>query len=148
MSRENIIITAYGLIVWNNSLLVTNENNRRGWKLPGGWINPGESIEEGLTREIAEELGVRLQPTKFVGFWQYITQHDHRLRFNYLMETAKLPEVIVDGKEVLSVEWVNKRDPSLREVKRFFRPYFFEPVLAWLEGNASDIAQARRIIRG
>ncbi len=32
-----------------------------GWELPGGKIDPGESAAEALHREIAEELGVRVE---------------------------------------------------------------------------------------
>ncbi len=32
-----------------------------GWELPGGKVDPGESVLEALHREIAEELGVRIE---------------------------------------------------------------------------------------
>lgn len=55
--------------------LVTNEENKillvkspwRGWEYPGGLIEPGESFETALKREIREESGVEAEITGFVG---------------------------------------------------------------------------------
>lgn len=35
------------------------------WDLPGGFLNPGEDMEESLKREIKEELGVDIEEVKY-----------------------------------------------------------------------------------
>ena len=55
--------------------LVTNDKGEillvnspwRGWEYPGGLIEPGESFQEALHREVREEAGVEIEITGFVG---------------------------------------------------------------------------------
>ena len=55
--------------------LVTNEKGEillvnspwRGWEYPGGMIEPGESFEQALKREVREESGMEVEITGFVG---------------------------------------------------------------------------------
>lgn len=43
---------------------------RRGWEIPGGIIDEGESVIEGTLREVREEAGVEVEITGFAGFYQ------------------------------------------------------------------------------
>ena len=55
--------------------LVTNDAGRillvnspwRGWEYPGGLIEPGETFQQALHREVWEESGVEIEITGFVG---------------------------------------------------------------------------------
>ena len=38
------------------------QHPRRGWVMPGGGVEPGETIRAGAVRELREETGVELQP--------------------------------------------------------------------------------------
>ena len=50
-----------GAVVSENRLLLVRRASRRGrgnWQVPGGFIEPDETIEEAVVREVKEEAGV------------------------------------------------------------------------------------------
>ena len=49
-------------------LLIQRTDNGR-WCLPGGSLDPGESVEECCIREVFEETGLHINITRFVGVY-------------------------------------------------------------------------------
>ena len=47
------------------------ENERGEWELPGGKLEPGESPEECVAREIREELDLRVEVGPLLDAWLY-----------------------------------------------------------------------------
>ena len=48
-------------IAFSGDEFVMVRNRRRGWEMPGGVVESGESAEEAVSREFIEETGMRLR---------------------------------------------------------------------------------------
>lgn len=60
------------IIVQEKNILLTQrgiEPHKGKWDLPGGFLELGEHPVEGLHREIAEELGAKVEIVKFIGHY-------------------------------------------------------------------------------
>ena len=63
--------------------LVTNEKGEillvnspwRGWEYPGGLIEPGETFQQALRREVLEESGAEIEITGFVGICKNVERN-------------------------------------------------------------------------
>jgi 8-oxo-dGTP pyrophosphatase MutT (NUDIX family) len=50
-------------------LLLARRADTRNWELPGGKVEPGESVVDAAVREVAEETGVRISVTGLSGVY-------------------------------------------------------------------------------
>jgi ADP-ribose pyrophosphatase YjhB (NUDIX family) len=84
------------------------------WSLPGGALEVGETLEEGVRREVFEETGLRVNPEAIVEVFERITRDAdgrteyHYVLIDYLCRVAEGQARASD--DVSAVAWVSLRD--------------------------------------
>lgn len=56
-------------VVREGRVLLVQERMDRKWCMPGGWADVGESPATAVAREVREESGLLVRPTKVLGVW-------------------------------------------------------------------------------
>jgi 8-oxo-dGTP diphosphatase len=80
------------------------------WSLPGGLVDLGETTEEAVRREIAEECGLTVRLAGITGVVDRIVRDDEgRVRYHYvLVDYLAYPQsgVVAAGTDAAEVRWV------------------------------------------
>lgn len=69
MELPTHIVAAGGIILNAENKVLLVKNPRKGWEYPGGEIENGETIIDGLKREIKEESGIDADVVNVVGIY-------------------------------------------------------------------------------
>jgi mutator protein MutT len=70
MEKSAYPVSVKGVLVRSGRVLLVR-NEREEWELPGGRIEPGETPEHCVTREIEEESGLPVQVAEILDAWVY-----------------------------------------------------------------------------
>jgi len=55
------------------------------WSIPGGMLELGEGLAEGVQRELKEETGLDVEPLEIVAAFDRITREGERVKYHYVI---------------------------------------------------------------
>ena len=120
MSRcEQVELTTLCLIYKEGKLLLQNRVKKdwQGWTLPGGHIEPGESIVEAVKREIKEETGLTVNSAELRGVKQFPIDEGRYIVF--LFRTDDFTGELLSSEEG-KMQWFDRSElPALNTVSDF-----------------------------
>jgi 8-oxo-dGTP diphosphatase len=72
MTGPKHIVSAAAIVLNEKKELLLIKGPRRGWEMPGGQVEVGESLTDAVIRETKEESGIDIEVIKFCGIFQNI----------------------------------------------------------------------------
>jgi 8-oxo-dGTP diphosphatase len=94
------------------------------WSFPAGFVDPGETIDQAIIREVTEETGISCQVKDILAIRSGVIQE--KISDNLIIfELGYLSgEIVVDPKELEDVKWLSKeellQDPNTSQMILFF----------------------------
>ena len=111
MRTESVELTVLCLIHKNGRYLLQDriKNDWKGYTLPGGHIEPGESIVDAVIREMQEETGLTICHPRLCGVKQFPLEEGRYIVF--LFETEEF-EGDLRSSEEGTMHWIDERELS------------------------------------
>lgn len=112
MSKYDFNVRVTGVLVENNKILLVKQkvSEKRNWSLPGGKLEQGETLEQGIIREMKEETGLDVEIIRLLYLCDVSASDNTLLHITFLLKRVdgdiKLPTNEFETNPIYEVEFV------------------------------------------
>ncbi|MFZ2190506.1 MAG: NUDIX hydrolase [Candidatus Magasanikiibacteriota bacterium] len=104
-----------------NKILHIRRNDIDIWETPGGRLEPKETPEQAIIREVKEEVGLDIKVEKLSGI--YVRPHNNGIIFNFVCSVIPGSIIVLSKEEARDVEWFD-----IDEIPKNSSPYKTERI--------------------
>ena len=113
----DFMVRPTGILIENGNILLVKQDvtDTRHWSLPGGRLEPGETVGKCLVRELKEETGLDISVKELLYVCDRFTKDNHVLHMTFLIART--------GEKLKTLNWTHKdrhassSSKEIREVK-------------------------------
>lgn len=110
------ILGVGGVVINGNRVLLIRRGReplKGEWSIPGGMLELGESLKEGVAREVWEETGLKVRPLEMLLAFDRIQKNGDRVQYHYVIidyVCRKTGGRLKAGSDVLDARWVKREE--------------------------------------
>ena len=118
MSKYDFNIRVTGILIEENKILLVKPkvSDKRNWSLPGGKLEQGETIEQGIVREMKEETGLDVEIVRLLYLCDVSASDNTLLHIIFLLKridsNIELPTNEFESNPIYDVAFVPVSDLS------------------------------------
>lgn len=111
---EQAIVGVGGVVIHRNRVLLIRRGGeplKGEWSIPGGMLELGEELAEGVRREIKEETGLEVEPVEVLDVFDRIMRVGSRVQYHYVIVdyACRLKRGrLKPGSDVVDARWVRR----------------------------------------
>ena len=105
--REKIEIIARAVVIQDGKILLCKVKTKDNWFFPGGHVETGETVTEGLMREFEEEIKTRTKRASFIGINEnkFIFENEIHQELNVVFEVSLDESEVKCCEDHLEFDW-------------------------------------------
>lgn len=112
MTKYDFNIRVTGILVEDEKILLVKQkvSDKRNWSLPGGKLEQGETIEQGIIREMKEETGLDVEIIRLLYLCDVSASNNTLLHISFLLKRVagniELPTNEFESNPIYDVDFI------------------------------------------